>query len=104
MVLRVVMQPPSSATTSTAVGDRRAACGILYHAGDAGEVRRLVAEIERPAVAHAATALGHRDAGAGRLDVQPHALARLEREPGPPVVGAVQVGAVRDAREVGTAP
>src|SRR6267378_1381030 len=125
MVLRVVVtQPPSSATTSTAVasrridrcrprdprrrnrhaGDRRSACGILYHARDAGEVRRLVAEIERPAVAHAAAALGHRDAGAGRLDVQPHALARLEREPGPPVVGAVQVGAVRDAREVGTAP
>src|SRR6266478_390947 len=126
MVLRVVVtQPPSSTTTSTAVvnrrsattcrptteersnrpaGDRRSACGILDHARDTGEVRRLVAEIERPAVAHAAAALGHRDAGARRLDVQPHALARLEREPGPPVVGAVQVGAVRDAREVGTAP
>src|SRR5436305_4965893 len=85
-------------------GDRRSACGILYHARDAGEVRRLVAEIERPAVAHAAAALGRRDTGAGRLGVQPHTLARLEREPGPPMVGAVQVGAVRDAREVGTAP
>src|SRR5205085_3939882 len=85
-------------------GDRRSACGVLNHATDAGEVRRLVAEIERPAVAHGAAALGHRDTGAGRLDVQPHTLARLEREPGPPMVGAVQVGAVRDAREVGTAP
>src|SRR2546421_2216017 len=126
MVWRVVAaQPPSSATASTAVvshrsstnrlptteawsrrpaGDRRSACGILYHAGDAGEVRGLVAEIERPAVAHAAAALEHGDAGAGRLDVQPHPLARLERESGPPVVGTIQVGAVRDTREVGTAP
>src|SRR4029077_10746988 len=97
-------------------GDRRSACGILYHARDAGEVRRLVAEVERPAVAHAAAALEHRDArtggldvarphpATGRLDVQPHALARLEREPGPPVVGTDQFGAVRHAREVRTPP
>src|SRR5437764_554829 len=135
MVLRVVVaQPPSTATTSTAVISRRMHPRVLRDAArwsssspgrpasarwprrracrpraagssaDAGEGRRLVAEIERPAVAHAAAALGHRDTGAGRLDVQPHTLARLEREPGPPMVGAVQVGAVRDAREVGTAP